>query len=174
MENKVLVTYATKYGATAEIAEQIGATLREAGLTVAVQPAAAVTNLQTYQSVVLGSAVYIGQWCKEAIVFLETYERELTAMPVWFFSSGPTGGGDPVQLMKGWRFPEGLNRLRDTIQPRDVAFFHGFLNPKKMNWAEILLVKGIKAPMGDYRDWAMIREWANHIAEALKVMLPTQ
>ena len=32
MNTRVLVTYATKYGATAEIAEKIGQALRQAGL----------------------------------------------------------------------------------------------------------------------------------------------
>ncbi|MBN1222528.1 MAG: hypothetical protein JXB23_04730 [Candidatus Aminicenantes bacterium] len=34
MDNQVLVTYATKHGATAEIAEKIGQVLRQAGLGV--------------------------------------------------------------------------------------------------------------------------------------------
>ena len=34
MRQKTLVTYASKYGATAEIAEKIGAVLRDAGLLV--------------------------------------------------------------------------------------------------------------------------------------------
>ena len=173
MTEKILVAYASKYGATQEIAEAIAGHLHHAGLTVDVRPADEVDGLKDYQTVVLGSAVYAGQWRKEAIVFLESYELVLSEMPVWFFSSGPTGEGDPVQLMKGWRFPEALKPLIDRIQPRDIAFFHGVLDTKKMNWAEILLVKGLKAPLGDFRDWDAIEEWANKIAAALQVNIPS-
>ena len=38
MDEKVLVTYASKYGATAEIAKKIGETLRQAGLQTDILP----------------------------------------------------------------------------------------------------------------------------------------
>ena len=61
MKNQILVAYATKYGATKEIAEKIGQVLRQAGLRVEVLPAAQVDTLAPYQAVVLGSAVYAGR-----------------------------------------------------------------------------------------------------------------
>ena len=61
MCNQILVAYATKYGATAEIAEKIGQVLRQAGLRTDVLPANRVGNLTSYKAVVLGSAVYIGK-----------------------------------------------------------------------------------------------------------------
>ena len=66
METRVLVAYGTKYGATAGIAEKIGQVLREAGLTVDVTPAGQAGDPAVYQAVVLGSAVYIGRWRKDA------------------------------------------------------------------------------------------------------------
>jgi menaquinone-dependent protoporphyrinogen oxidase len=61
MEIQVLVAYATKYGATAEIAEKKGQVLRKAGLRADVLSADRVSDLAPYNAVVLGSAVYIGQ-----------------------------------------------------------------------------------------------------------------
>lgn len=60
MDTQVLVTYATKYGETAKIAEKIGQVLRQAGLRTDVLPTDRVSNLHSYKAVVLGSAVYIG------------------------------------------------------------------------------------------------------------------
>jgi menaquinone-dependent protoporphyrinogen oxidase len=168
MDVQVLVAYATKYGATAEIAEKIGQVLRQAGLRTDVLPTDRVSDLTPYKAVVLGSAVYVGQWRKEAVTFLEANEKTLAERPVWLFSSGPTGEGDPVQLMKGWRFPEAQQPIADRIQPRDIAFFHGMLHMKKLNLAEKLIVKGIKAPVSDFRDWDAITSWAAAIADALK------
>jgi menaquinone-dependent protoporphyrinogen IX oxidase len=58
MDNQVLVVYATKHGATAEIAEKIGQVLRQAGLRTDVLPTDRVSDLAAYKAVVLGSAVY--------------------------------------------------------------------------------------------------------------------
>ena len=167
MDNKVLVAYATKYGATAEIAERIGQTLQGVGFDTTVAPAEEAADPANYSAVVLGSAVYAGSWRKEAAAYLEAHEAALASRPTWLFSSGPTGEGDAVELMKGWRFPEALHPIADRIQPRDIAFFHGEIDTKKLNLAEKVLVKGIKAPTGDFRDWDAIEAWAGGIAEAL-------
>ena len=168
MDQTVLVAYATKYDATREIAEAIGATLREHGLQAEVRPAEEVADLAGYGAVVLGSAVYAGQWRKEAADLLQAQEAALAARPVWLFSSGPTGEGDPVGLLKGWRFPEALAPLAERVGARDRALFHGDIREDKLNFAEKLIVKGVKAPMGDFRDWEAIRAWARGVAEALK------
>ncbi len=167
MTNSILVAYATKYGATAEIAAKIGDTLKQAGLSVEVLPADQVKDVAAYSAIVLGSAVYAGMWRKEAIDFLEANEAQLTDRAVWLFSGGPTGEGDASQIMKGWRFPEAQQPIADRIKPRDIAFFHGFINLKKLNMAEKLIVKGIKAPTGDFRNWDAIQAWATGIAQAL-------
>ena len=168
MDVQILVAYATKHGATAEIAEKIGQVLRQAGLSPDVLPADRVSDLIPYKAVVLGSAVYAGRWRKEAATFLEANEKALAERPVWLFSSGPTGEGDPVELLKGWRLPEAQQAVADRIEPRDVAVFHGVLDTKTLGLAEKLIVKGIKAPVGDFRDWDAITSWAEAIAGALK------
>ncbi len=117
MATTVLVAYATKHSATAGIAEKIGEELREAGLACDVKPAATVDDLTSYQAVVLGSAVYMGAWRKEAAKLLKTQEAQLAQRPVWLFSSGPMGEGDVQELMKGWRFPQKLQPVADRIHP---------------------------------------------------------
>jgi menaquinone-dependent protoporphyrinogen oxidase len=167
MGKRVLVAYATKYGATEEIAKQIGQTLQETGLSVEVKPAEQVGYVAAYDAIVLGSAVYAGMWRKEAANLLTEKESELMDRPVWLFSSGPTGEGDPVELMKGWRFPENLQPVADRIGPRDIAFFMGELNLNKLNLPEKMIIKAMKAPTGDYREWEVIKGWAKEIAAAL-------
>ena len=167
MDIKVLVAYATKKGATAEIAEEIGRVLQQAGLLTDILPIDRVTDLSPYKAVVLGSAVYIGQWQKKAAAFLQANEEKLAELPVWLFSSGPTGKGDPVQLMNGWRFPKALQPIADRIHTRDIAVFHGVLDLKKLNLVEKWMIKNVKAPFGDFRDWEAINAWARAISDAL-------
>jgi menaquinone-dependent protoporphyrinogen oxidase len=168
MNRRVLVAFATKHGATAEIAAEIGEVLQQEGFNAQVLPVERVSGLSAYDAVVLGSAVYVGQWRKEAAEFLEDNEKELAERPLWLFSSGPTGEGDPVELMKGWRFPEAQQPIADRIQPRDIAFFHGELDSDKLGLGEKLIVKGVRAPVGDFRDWEAITNWAVKIADSLK------
>ncbi len=169
MSKKILVTYASKYGATREIAEKIGAVLGQAGLQADVLPVDGVRDMAPYQAIVLGSAVYIGKWQKEAEKFLQANEKTLAERPVWLFSSGPSGEGDPIKLVEGWRLPAALQPVVDRIRPRDVTVFHGNIDLNKINVMEKFAVKNIvKKPFGDYRDWDMIATWASTIAAALK------
>ena len=172
MESQVLVAYATKYGATAEIAEKIGQVLREAGLPTDVLPADRASDLSAYRAVVLGSAVYIGRWRKEAVKFLKTNEEVLAKRLVWLFSSGPTGKGDPVELTDGWRLPGGLQPIADRIGPRDIALFHGAVDVDKLNFLEKWMLNNVKSPVGDFRDWEAITAWAASIAGELKEAAP--
>jgi menaquinone-dependent protoporphyrinogen oxidase len=167
MDTQILVAYASKYGATAEIAEKIGQVLRQAGLHTDVLPAQRVDDLSPYKAIILGSAVYMGQWRKEAATFLKTNEKALTERPVWLFSSGPSGEGDPIQLLKGWRLPKAQQPVADRIHPRDIAVFGGALDPKKMNLFEKWIIKNVKASLGDFRDWDAIDAWAQTISDAL-------
>lgn len=167
MEEHVLVAYASKYGATQGIAEAIGKTLREAGLSVDVRPCSGVRTLEGYTAVVLGSAVYMGRWRREAADFLRNAEGRLARMPVWLFSSGPTGEGDADELLKGWRFPSALEPVAERIVPRDIAVFHGALDKDALKAFDAFIVRTVKAPSGDYRDLDAVAAWASSIAEAL-------
>jgi menaquinone-dependent protoporphyrinogen oxidase len=168
METRVLVTYASKHGATAEIAEKIGDVLRKAGLQADVLPVDKVKDLKQYSAAVIGSAIYIAAWRKEVLRFLANNEKLLAAMPVWLFSSGPMGEGDPVTLSQGWRFPEAERPLIEAVKPRDIALFQGAIDVKKMGFLEKWVIKNVKAPTGDFRDWESINAWANQIANTLK------
>ncbi len=170
----ILVTYASKYGATQEIAERIGEVLRQAGLQVDILPVASIRNLVAYEAVILGSAVYIGKWHKEAETFLRTNEKILAERPAWLFSSGPTGEGNAVELVEGWRLPDALKPVADRIHPRDIAVFHGYINLDKVNFIEKWAVKSlVKKPFGDFRDWNSIVAWATGIADVLKHAEPS-
>ena len=160
---RLLVAYASKYGSTAEIADVIGKELRKREYEVDVRAVDHVGNLDGYDGFVIGSGVYAGSWMKPAAKFLRSNQELLTTRPVWLFSSGPTGQGDPNELMDGWTFPENLEKVRAAIEPKDVILFHGNLDPDKLNFAERMIVKSVRATVGDYRDWLVIRGWARRI-----------
>lgn len=175
MDQKIIVAYASKYGATREIAEKIGAVLRQAGLQADIAPVDGIRDLAPYQVVILGSALYIGKWQKEAVAFIKANENALAARPVWLFSSGPTGEGDPLKLVEGQRLPADVQSIANRIKPRDAAVFHGNNNADKMNFIEKWAIKSVvKKPFGDFRDWNMITAWAAQVAEAIKEIGPAR
>lgn len=168
MANTILVAYASKYGATAGIAEKIGEVLRQDGFQVDVLPADNVKDITPYKAIIIGSASYIGQWRKEAVKLLSNNEKSLAERQIWLFSSGPLGEGDAAELMKGWRFPEKLRPVIDRIQPRDITVFHGAIDMTKLNALEKFAIKKVKSPIGDFRDWDAITSWAKAISQELK------
>lgn len=172
MNTKVLVTYGTKHGATAEIAQCIAEVLASRQLNVIVSPVdqIQIDDVARYQAVVLGSAVYAGAWQKEAAHFLTVNETILAARRVWLFSSGPTGEADPATLMHGWRFPEALQATADRIKPHDIAFFHGKIDTAQLRFPEKLIIKAMNVQTGDFREWDAIRSWADKIAIVLMAM----
>jgi menaquinone-dependent protoporphyrinogen oxidase len=164
---QVLVAYGSKYGATAGIAEKIGQVLREAGLPTDVLPAGRVRDLSSYRAVVLGSAVYMFRWRKEAARLLKALEAAQVDRPVWLFSSGPTSETDTEAFMEGVKLPKALQPIADRIHPRDVAVFRGVLDLEKLNPFERWVMSKMKAPTGDFRNWDVIEAWAGTIAQTL-------
>ena len=161
---KLLIAYASKYGSTAEIAEVIGKELRKREYEVEVKSVDEVDSLAGYDGFVIGSALYAGGWLKAAAEFLRSNQEVLGNYPVWLFSSGPTGEGDPNEIMGGeWTFPEDLAAIREAIKPKDVILFHGKIDLDKLSFGEKMIIKSVKATVGDYRDWLVIRTWASLI-----------
>lgn len=163
---RVLVAYATKYGATKGIAERIGRVLQEAGLPADVLPARDVRDLGPYRAVVLGSAVYIFHWRKEAVRLLKTLAAA-GERPVWLFSSGPTSETDTDAFPNGEKLPKAAKPLAESLRVRDVAVFRGASDPATMNPIERWMMSNMKAPAGDFRQWDAIEAWAREIAQAL-------
>jgi len=163
MKEKVLVAYATKRGSTAEIAEKIGEVLKKRQMQVDVLPVRKVTDLSPYKTAILGTAVYIGLWRREAVKFLKTYADELANMPLRIFLSGPTGAGDPLELLGDWRFPESLRPVIEQVKPVEITCFGGRIESGKMNPFEKMIIKKVGAEIGDFRNWESIASWANEI-----------
>ncbi|UCC16101.1 MAG: flavodoxin domain-containing protein [Dehalococcoidales bacterium] len=168
MAKKVLVAYGSKYGGTKEIAEKIGEVLRQENMEVDVLSGDRAGDPTQYEAFVIGSGVYAGMWRKEAVKFVLNNEKMLADKPVWIFSSGPTGEGDVKDLMSGWEYPGKIRPAIESIKPRDITAFHGVADPEKMSFFDKLILKMVKAPTGDFRNWDMISDWAKNIAAELK------
>ena len=162
---KVLVTAASRHGSTQMIADCIREELEAAGCRVHLADPDSVADVEEYDAVVLGSAVYAGHWLKPARKLAQRLEFDLRGKPVWLFSSGPVGepakpAGSPIDAI------EWSGRLH--AQGHEV--FTGRLDREQLGFGERLVVRAVDAPNGDYRSWLVIGRWARSIATALKAM----
>ena len=168
---RVLVSAASRYGATAEIGEAIGRELEGRGVAATVQSPAEVGALDGFDGFVLGSAVYVGRWLDDAKALVRRVHETRGSRPVWLFSSGPVG--DParrlVQQMGVDRAE--LERLLEASGAGEHRLFAGKLERARLNRrqrAALLVMRGME---GDFRDWKQIAAWAGHVADELRETL---
>jgi menaquinone-dependent protoporphyrinogen oxidase len=176
MSGDVLIVYASKNGSTKEIAEKIGQTITDAGVSVDVMPVNDVGDTTPYKAIVIGSAIYIGLWRKEAVKFVLDNEAALSKKPLWIFSSGDTGT-DPDQtgFIDNGVLPKKLIEPAARIKPRDIVVFKGYVNMDKVDFISRSIIRKIHAKeesntdqgIGDYRDWDNITAWAKTIAASI-------
>lgn len=173
MSNKILVTYASRAGSTAEVAQAIGQTLTESGAQVDVLPMDDVKDLSPYQAVVAGSAIRGQKWLPEAMKFMQTHRAELTQIPVAEFTVCITlamkNGEQYRSAVSGWVAP-----VRALVKPVSEGLFAGRLDFSKLpfNWDTLMLRLTVAFgifPRGDHRDWEAIRAWAGSLKPALAV-----
>jgi menaquinone-dependent protoporphyrinogen oxidase len=159
---KVLVSAASKYGATSEIAQAVADVLAAKDLEVTVVPPEQVGAIDESDAVVLGSAVYMGQWLKPARELVERQAAALAARPVWLFSSGPVG--EPPKPADN---PVDVTKILAATNARDHHIFTGKLARKHLSFPDRAMASAIRAAEGDFRNWADIRAWAASIADTL-------
>ena len=156
------MAYASKHGSTEGIAEAIADRIRAAGFDAearSVQDA----DPRDVDAVVLGSAIYVGSWMKEATEFAERHADTLRPVPTWLFSSGPLG----VEVSDEEEQPRQLGDLTEALHPRGHRIFFGAIDRSKLGFGERMMVKAVKAPEGDFRDWDAIASWVDEIVESL-------
>jgi len=170
MSNSVLVTYASRTGTTAGIAEAIGQTLSERGLDVEVRPMTEVADLSPYSAVVAGSAIQDRRWLPEAMQFLRAHRAALAERPFAAFLVCMT------LSMKNTQYHEGvkawLEPVRGLVRPVSEGYFAGALDIARVpSWRKRLMFRvsvrlGVWSE-GDHRDWDAIRSWASDLASKL-------
>lgn len=171
--SKVLVVYGTGTGCTAGIAERIGASLAEKGATVEVVSAKEAPIPAGYDAVLVGSGVRAGSWHKPVKEWVAINASVLKpgapgAVPVAFFTACLTMSATPEKADDVRAYTDAL--IAETgVEPVDVGLFAGWNEPKEFSFIERSVLKLMKAPQGDFRDWAAIDAWGAQVAEKLGV-----
>jgi menaquinone-dependent protoporphyrinogen oxidase len=172
MSNKILVTYASRAGSTAEIAEAIGRTLSEGGAQVDVVPMNDVKDISEYRAVVAGSAIRGSKWLPEAVEFIQAHRSILAQKPFAMFTVCITMAMKNAENYRagvmGWVAP-----VRAMVKPLSEGLFAGRLDFSKLPFNKDALMLRLTValgifPRGDHRDWKTIRGWAEGLRPLLR------
>ena len=162
MTTSILVAYATKKGSTREVAETIAVALGDHGLEAETVPAAEVADLDPYDAVVLGSALYTGRLHRDARNFLHGHAETLARLPVAVFAMGPRSLAEADVAESRKQLGRELAKVPE-VEPVSVAIFGGVLDPAQHHFPFN------RMPATDARDWEAIRAWADELSAALPV-----
>jgi menaquinone-dependent protoporphyrinogen oxidase len=162
----VLVAYASRHEATAEIAAVIAAELDAAGCVVTVREARGVASLAGVDAAIVGSALYVGRWDESALGLLRSQREALAGIPTWLFSSGPVGEGKATAHPERLPQPVDVAALAEEIGAHATTF-GGRVDADEEGFdLQIMTSAGLA---GDWRDFRRIRAWARGVGADILV-----
>jgi len=166
MPNKILVTYASQTGWTVGIAEEIAKTISQERHQVILMPMNEVAELESYQTIIIGSAVQDRKWLPEAMEFITRNRQILLAKRVAIFTVCLT-----LAMRNAEKYRSGvvewIEPVRQLVKPFKEGYFAGGLDLGKIPLKariqfRISVLFGIWKE-GDHRNWPVIQAWAKEI-----------
>jgi menaquinone-dependent protoporphyrinogen oxidase len=172
MKDKILVTYASRCGSTAEIAQAIAASLAQDGVCVDVSPMQDVKDLTLYRAVVAGSAIRGAKWLPEAMQFIQSHRSELAQKPFATFTVCITLAMSNSSLYRQ-TVKEWIQPVRAQVKPVSEGLFAGRLDFQRLPFnGDTLRLRAVVAlgifPKDDRRDWNAIHAWAKSLVPLLR------
>lgn len=158
---QILVTYASRYGSTAEVAESIAETLKTAKASVTLQPIADVESVEDFDMVILGSPVYSGDWLPDAVDFVKNFQHDLKGTPVALFAVCMRMRNDTPEMRASVMGV--ISHYKTLLQPVSVGLFAGALDYEKLSPIARLQIETKGLPEGDFREWDKVKTWANDL-----------
>jgi menaquinone-dependent protoporphyrinogen oxidase len=165
---RILVTWSSKRGATEGIGQTIGEELKARGFEVTAASVDHIGALDSFDTVIVGGALYANRWPRKARRFVNHHVRELRKIPVWLFSSGPLddsadGGAIPPTAQ--------VAVLAEKVGAKGHVTFGGRLVPDTKGFPASAMAKNHS---GDWRNPIRIRQWAAELATEIPNAKPSQ
>ncbi len=179
----VLIAYGTRMGASSATGEEIAVILRGEGFNVKVANLKdeKMSDITSYDLVIVGSGIQMGKWHGETEDFLIKYRTELDnkKLAIYVSSMTQTGkmGEEEKPAVKDARQKYVDEKVaKYSLKPISTALFGGVLDFSKMNWLTRKIMekakpdlekdgmKEIRPGFYDTRDLEMIRSWARELA----------
>ena len=174
---KALVLYGSRWGGTVAVAQRIGRSLSEEGLTVSVLDAKKTPkNPEVFDLFVIGSGMRADKWTKETLDFMEKNSKLLQTKKTALFVSCQMADRTEPQVREKAK----KRYLQDTadqygLKPICFGFFGGFLDFKDSHGVIVDIMVRVNrkslrrngldtTKVHDTRDWNNIDAWARETA----------
>ena len=161
MTRKLLVTYATKAGSTAEIASKIGEHFGNRGFNVDVINVKSNPDPSQYDAVILGSCVRMGNWVPDMVKYVETNQTVLNSKQTALFTVHMLNAGDDKSSQSA-RFAY-LDKVRVMLPDSEEVYFLGAMDFSKLSMLDRFISKMVKAEESDLREWDKIQQWSENL-----------
>ena len=168
---RILVTYGTKHGSTAEIATRIGERLTAAGFDTDVLQANLGIDVTKYDAMIVGSPMYAGRWLAEPALLLMANRERIGDIAIALFSVGMIDVKHPGKLREEHDAWVEKAYIQEDVELNIVsnatfngAFWRGNL-PTYLRIVDAILRM---TPTGDHRQWEEIERWSDDTAELLQ------
>lgn len=162
-----LVSYASRHGATREIAERIAARIADSGQAVDLRHVDSVHTLDGFDAVVFGAPVYDQSWPPEADRFVAENRDALAVRPLWLFSVGSFGDTRRLIGPLTRREPKNIAEVRAALHPRGYRVFQGVIRRHQWPFWSRVVYHAFGGRFGDHRDWPVIEAWADQITAGI-------
>jgi menaquinone-dependent protoporphyrinogen oxidase len=172
MSEKILVTYASRTGFTAGVADAIGKTLIDLGEVVDVLRMQDVADISPYRAVVAGSSIQDAKWLPEAMEFIQTHQSSLAQKPFAAFLVCMTlampKAAEYRPTVATW-----LNPVRSIVKPVSEGLFAGALDIREITSFSDRIKFRLSVMFGvwkegDHRDWNAVTNWAKSLVPLIK------
>ena len=165
MAKRILVVYASRGGSTAEVADTIAQELSYDGVVAEATSIKGAKNITSFDAIVLGTAIRMGRPLPEMVSFVKSYRPILSTKKVALFGLCMTLKDDTPENRK--LSESYLAPLTSLFSPVDKQMFAGKIDPARIGLLSRFAIKMVKAPIGDFRLWDTIRNWARALNSKL-------
>ena len=183
---RLLIAYASRFGSTSEISQEIGDILRQEDFNVDLIDlkgnSGKIPNLSDYEGILVGSGIRMGRWTKEGLDFLKNNCKELSQKNLGLFvSSGEAANPKTYDQAKKKYLEDILKKIGLLQSDVLIEAFGGVFDLSSSNHYSFFEKKMLKriakssagfivqdGKMNDFRNWQLIREWATAFADRIK------
>ena len=193
--SQILIVYTSNAGSTPEVARTIAETLEQKGHQVSAETMAKVTDVSAFDVILVGAPMIVG-WHGDAMKFIRKHQKVLAGKKCAYFCTLISLTQDNTQTVNDIpvivdaftaKQPENLQKLSmhekyslpsnyvkpilkqaPQVKPLSIGLFGGNLDMGKLNFLQMIFVMAIiRATPGDYRNWALIKSWAENIGDLI-------
>ncbi|HII84391.1 MAG TPA: nitric oxide synthase [Methanobacterium subterraneum] len=178
---KALVAYGSRYGTSAEIAEEIARVIKEEGMEVDLVNIQQIRDCDAapYDLVIVGSGIKMGKWTKGSLKFLQNNKSTLAEKKVALFVSCGAANEEDSQAEGQEKYLDEVAAKNLVNQPVATGLFGSVYDPDAkhgivFNFTKRFLKKDLEkkgldpTKRHDFRDWEGIRSWARCLAQMFK------